>query len=407
MITYRSYYFALMVFIFSMGARHVDCLECYSCTNIFNKDNCTHTAKCGSGQLCYQDSSDIGQSPAYNLGCIDKHKCSTTNSGGGASQLVGRDLQKRQTESCHECCSTDNCNKHLCEHFKPATCIDDVKIDCGFLNTVTNICADIHHAKTICPKFCDLCSLVDGMWSDWTAWSTCDVTCDIGTQSRTRTCTNPPPSNGGLNCTGHARDIKSCHKQLCPVHGGWTLWGDWESCSVTCDTGLQKRHRNCTNPIPARYGDHCFDDAVDVQLCKPGRCYQTQSTVSVSFNARDVVTRHMGRNQRVIFKNIVFNVGGGYNKTTGVFTAPVDGTYQFSVHICKQSTSTLDVEIMVDGVSYATESLRISGDLCGSADTFAVLSPGKQVWVHTLYPGNNDFFEETNYFRNTFTGALV
>ncbi|XP_060563934.1 thrombospondin-1-like [Ruditapes philippinarum] len=218
MITYRSYNFALVVFIFSMGTRHVDCLECYSCTNIFNKDNCTHTAKCGSGQLCYQDLSDIGQSPAYHLGCIDKHKCSTTNSGGsGALQLVGRDLQKRQTESCHECCSTDNCNKHLCGHFKPSSCIDNENIDCGFLNTVTNICADIHHAKTICPRFCDLCSLVDGMWSDWTAWSACDVTCDNGTQSRTRTCSNPPPSNGGLNCTGHTRDYKSCHKQLCPV----------------------------------------------------------------------------------------------------------------------------------------------------------------------------------------------
>ena len=38
-------------------------------------------------------------------------QCSTN------SDVSDRALQ-RQANQCHECCSTDKCNKPLCEHFK-------------------------------------------------------------------------------------------------------------------------------------------------------------------------------------------------------------------------------------------------------------------------------------------------
>ena len=59
-------------------------------------------------------------------------------------------------------------------------------------------------------------NLVDGQWSDWSSWSNCDVTCDKGIQTRTRTCTNPAPANGGLDCIGPATETKHCQKDLCP-----------------------------------------------------------------------------------------------------------------------------------------------------------------------------------------------
>jgi hypothetical protein len=43
--------------------------------------------------------------------------------------------------------------------FLAAACVDSEKVDCAFLNTVANICHDVQHAKTICPKFCNLCDL--------------------------------------------------------------------------------------------------------------------------------------------------------------------------------------------------------------------------------------------------------
>ena len=34
--------------------------------------------------------------------------------------------------------------------------------------------------------------VVDGQWSDWSAWSECDEKCGLGSKRRTRQCTNPP-----------------------------------------------------------------------------------------------------------------------------------------------------------------------------------------------------------------------
>ncbi|KAI8516481.1 hypothetical protein Bbelb_050620 [Branchiostoma belcheri] len=59
---------------------------------------------------------------------------------------------------------------------------------------------------------------VDGGWSDWTPWSACSVTCGVGTQTRDRTCTNPPPANGGAGCDGLDQETQDCDTGvLCPV----------------------------------------------------------------------------------------------------------------------------------------------------------------------------------------------
>jgi hypothetical protein len=41
-------------------------------------------------------------------------------------------------------------------------------------------------------------SFADGEWSDWGQWSNCTSS---GTKTRTRSCNNPPPANGGQDCT--------------------------------------------------------------------------------------------------------------------------------------------------------------------------------------------------------------
>ena len=42
------------------------------------------------------------------------------------------------------------------------------------------------------------------------------MTCGKGTMTRTRTCTNPPPSNGGNPCVGSASETAECDKGICP-----------------------------------------------------------------------------------------------------------------------------------------------------------------------------------------------
>jgi len=41
------------------------------------------------------------------------------------------------------------------------------------------------------------------------------VTCEGGSRSRTRLCSNPAPANGGLNCTGNNSVHESCNTDAC------------------------------------------------------------------------------------------------------------------------------------------------------------------------------------------------
>lgn len=60
---------------------------------------------------------------------------------------------------------------------------------------------------------------MNGGWSDFSEWSTCTVTCGGGTRTRTRTCDNPPPGLGGLNCSGLAIETEACNKDNCKGNG--------------------------------------------------------------------------------------------------------------------------------------------------------------------------------------------
>lgn len=71
--------------------------------------------------------------------------------------------------------------------------------------------------------------IVDGGWSEWSEWSECDAYCYIyngnpayGVKHRSRTCTNPKPSQNGRLCEGLSDETITCFKvcespyKLCP-----------------------------------------------------------------------------------------------------------------------------------------------------------------------------------------------
>lgn len=41
------------------------------------------------------------------------------------------------------------------------------------------------------------------------------------------------------------------------VHGGWGNWSPWSNCPVTCDVGWSQRVRECNNPKPRYNGTAC------------------------------------------------------------------------------------------------------------------------------------------------------
>ncbi|KAK2563275.1 Mucin-like protein [Acropora cervicornis] len=124
------------------------------------------------------------------------------------------------------------------------------------------------------PCFLTICP-VDGKYSDWGPFSVCDKPCNGGKQVRTRQCNNPPPVFGGRPCEGPDKEEKDCNTNPCvPVNGGFTEWGSYSACSVTCGKGKMTRTRSCTNPAPLYGGKGCDGPdsetaECDMEPCRP------------------------------------------------------------------------------------------------------------------------------------------
>ncbi|XP_045160489.2 SCO-spondin-like [Mercenaria mercenaria] len=116
------------------------------------------------------------------------------------------------------------------------------------------------------------CPPVDGGFTEWSSWTECSVTCGDGEQTRTRACTNPEPQNGGNDCIGDTQESQSCNLTNCPVNGSFTEWSSWNDCSVTCGNGIHTRTRNCSDPEPLYGGDDCVGEVEETESCSFGPC---------------------------------------------------------------------------------------------------------------------------------------
>ncbi|XP_052084656.1 neurotrypsin-like [Mytilus californianus] len=121
---------------------------------------------------------------------------------------------------------------------------------------------------------------VDGDWSGWSAWNSCSATCNGGIQDRTRKCKAPQPSNGGLYCNGTPIKSRPCNNVYCEIHGHWGSWQEWESCNTTCGNGFKQRSRNCDSPPPMFNGSECIGLNFDIEICNKDICPGIQGKIN-------------------------------------------------------------------------------------------------------------------------------
>lgn len=113
---------------------------------------------------------------------------------------------------------------------------------------------------------------IHGKYSEWGGWFSCSVTCGGGTRSRNRTCTNPPPQFGGQECSGDSENSESCNTENCPIDGGYSDWSLWSECTVSCGGGTSLRERTCTNPVPQYGGSSCSGPSNETTECNTNAC---------------------------------------------------------------------------------------------------------------------------------------
>ncbi|XP_026857648.2 adhesion G protein-coupled receptor B1 isoform X5 [Electrophorus electricus] len=118
-------------------------------------------------------------------------------------------------------------------------------------------------------KFCNIAVCpVDGVWNEWSSWSTCSASCSNGTMHRTRECNGP--SYGGSECQGEWLQSRDCFLRECPVDGRWQQWTSWSGCTKTCGGGSQQRQRVCYGPFFG--GEQCLGDREEARSCNEKRC---------------------------------------------------------------------------------------------------------------------------------------
>nr|CAG2208149.1 unnamed protein product [Mytilus edulis]CAG2208150.1 Delta and Notch-like epidermal growth factor-related receptor,Delta-like protein B,Fibropellin-1,Protocadherin Fat 1,Protein jagged-1b,Protein delta homolog 2,Fibropellin-3,Coadhesin,Neurogenic locus protein delta,Protein crumbs homolog 1,Thrombospondin-2,Protein jagged-1,Protein eyes shut,Delta-like protein 3,Delta-like protein 1,Delta-like protein 4,Neurogenic locus notch homolog protein 2,Protein crumbs,Sushi, von Willebrand factor type A, len=114
--------------------------------------------------------------------------------------------------------------------------------------------------------------IVHGGWSSWGSWSSCTKSCGSGTRYHTRSCSNPSPKNGGNYCSGSTSAYASCNTHACPINGGWSSYGSYGSCSKSCGTGYKYSYRYCNNPSPAHGGKSCSGSSITSSTCNTQAC---------------------------------------------------------------------------------------------------------------------------------------
>ncbi|XP_037393266.1 SCO-spondin [Pygocentrus nattereri] len=133
------------------------------------------------------------------------------------------------------------------------------------------------HGATVPHDTCNNCTCINGEmqcgtapcpvdcgWTEWTSWSTCSRTCDVGIRRRYRSGTNPLPAFGGRPCEGDRMGLDTC--SIYPCSGVKGPWSAWSECSVPCGGGYRNRTRG---PIRSHGTPQQFS-ACNLQPCGDG-----------------------------------------------------------------------------------------------------------------------------------------
>ncbi|XP_060595289.1 caprin-2-like [Ruditapes philippinarum] len=113
-------------------------------------------------------------------------------------------------------------------------------------------------------------------------------------------------------------------------------------------------------------------------------------------------------NEILIFEKTFTNEGTGYDTSTGIFTAPVGGLYQFVIHTCAYRGKHAYLGLVMEGNVIAADANY--GDESHGCSNFGALvrvKSGEKVWVKSTSSSSNRPLVQDRYRMNTFSGILV
>ena len=100
-----------------------------------------------------------------------------------------------------------------------------------------------------------ICFLKGTVYSNWTRWSSCSVSCGEGRRTRSRKCIS--------GTCWDLDDSENCYSGRKCVQTRYSNWSRWSPCSVSCGEGRRTRSRKCIS-------GRCWD-LDDSENCDTGK----------------------------------------------------------------------------------------------------------------------------------------
>ncbi|XP_076467985.1 uncharacterized protein LOC143298867 [Babylonia areolata] len=134
------------------------------------------------------------------------------------------------------------------------------------------------------------------------------------------------------------------------------------------------------------------------------RCATANTQVAFHALLSEEVTTYHER-QTLICDEVITSVGGGYDPSTGQFTAPLPGLYCFMATTCPRKDSIekkAALHIVLDGERKCF--VRSSGKSWSTGHTVVKMKAGQKVWLRS---GDKEEYTFSERWWTTFTGMLL
>lgn len=113
----------------------------------------------------------------------------------------------------------------------------------------------------------------------------------------------------------------------------------------------------------------------------------------------------VGARAVVRYDHVVTNLGGAYQRTTGIFTAPYRGLYSFSCSLMSSTSNYVHLEIVKNGKRVSTLFSAAHTFPQSSQTIYLVLNQGDHIWMQNLNTFQAKLHETVGY--NVFSGIFI